>query len=184
MNSQVNSLVVGSAPQKQPNWTVLCQQGLQFFSDREAALRQTRRVLAISGRAILSVWQGLEHHPLYEGLFRAISRRFALEVTTDLDVVFSLGRSADLKALLIDPGVAHREIEGYSLAVCLPAPSRFVPITVLGAATSIPAFTRLGQSHRLEIIDTISRAVAPLIERYSRDDTLGFPMSTHLVVAP
>lgn len=160
---------------------VLCQQGLQFFSDRKAALREMRRVLAIDGRAVLSVWRGLEHHPLYEGLFRGVSRRFALEVS-DLDVSFSLGRSEDLQALLIDAGFPHREIEECSLDVRFPVPSRFVQITVLGAATSIPAFTRLGQSARLEVIDTISRELAPLIERYSRDDTLEFRMSTHLVV--
>lgn len=161
---------------------VLCQQGLQFFSDRKAALREMRRVLAVDGRAVLSVWRGLEHHPFYEGLFRAISRRFALEVS-DLDVSFSLGHTEDLQALLIDAGFPHREIEECSLDVRFPIPSRFVQITVLGAATSIPAFARLSLSARSEIIDTISCELAPLIDRYSRADTLEFQMSTHLVVA-
>lgn len=31
---------------------VLCQQGLQFFSDRKAALREMRRVLAVDGHAV------------------------------------------------------------------------------------------------------------------------------------
>ena len=36
---------------------VLCQQGLQFFPDRPAALREMRRVLVPSGRVLLSVWR-------------------------------------------------------------------------------------------------------------------------------
>ena len=35
---------------------VLCQQGLQFFVDRAAALAESRRVLARGGRIALSVW--------------------------------------------------------------------------------------------------------------------------------
>ena len=35
---------------------VLCQQGLQFFSDRAAATREMRRVLLRRGRAVVSVW--------------------------------------------------------------------------------------------------------------------------------
>ena len=48
---------------------VLCQQGLQFFPDRAAALRQMRRVLAIGGRLALSVFRTSEGHlALAEGL--------------------------------------------------------------------------------------------------------------------
>lgn len=161
---------------------VLCQQELQFFSDRKAALRGMRRVLAIDGHAVLSAWRGLEHHPLYEGLFRVISRPFTLEVS-DIDLSFSLGCADDLEALLTDAGFQHPQIEALFLDVRLPAPSHFVQITVLGAGTSIPALARLSLPARSEIIDTISRELAPLIDRYSRADVPQFQMSTHLVVA-
>ena len=36
---------------------IVCQQGLQFFPDREAALREMRRVLVPGGRVALSVWK-------------------------------------------------------------------------------------------------------------------------------
>jgi len=42
----------------------LCQHGMQFFSDRGAALGEMRRVLAPGGRAAICVWRSLEHNPL------------------------------------------------------------------------------------------------------------------------
>ena len=52
---------------------VLCQQGLQFFSDRAAALREMRRVLTDGGRVVISVWQTLQRHPVYAALFASDS---------------------------------------------------------------------------------------------------------------
>jgi SAM-dependent methyltransferase len=40
-----------------------CQQGLQFFPDRPAALREMYRILVPSGRVVLSVWRGIERSP-------------------------------------------------------------------------------------------------------------------------
>jgi ubiquinone/menaquinone biosynthesis C-methylase UbiE len=41
----------------------LCQQGLQFFPDRSAALREVRRVLVPRGRIALSVWRSRQYSP-------------------------------------------------------------------------------------------------------------------------
>jgi SAM-dependent methyltransferase len=42
---------------------VLCQQGLQFFSDGVAALEEMHRILAPKGRLAVSVWRGVQHAP-------------------------------------------------------------------------------------------------------------------------
>lgn len=162
---------------------VLCQQGLQFFSNRSAALHEMRRVLAVDGRVALSVWRSLEHHPVYEGLFRAIALRFGLALS-DLDVSFSLGRAEQLRTLLVDAGFFRPEIEECALDVRVPTPARFVQITIQGAATSIPAFMKFAPAERSAIVETMTRELAPLIDRYSRGGVIEFQMSTHIVVAP
>ena len=41
----------------------VCQQGLQFFPDHSTDLNEIRRVLAVGGRVVLSVWRDLERQP-------------------------------------------------------------------------------------------------------------------------
>lgn len=161
---------------------VFCQQGLQFFSDRPAGLREMRRVLATDGRLALSVWRSLEHHPVYEGLFHAIDQRFGVALS-DLDVSFSLGRPEELKTLLVDAGFPRPQIEECALNVRVPTPERFVQITVEGAATSIPAFMKLPRSERSAVVEAVARELAPLLDRYSYGGVLEFEMSTHIALA-
>ena len=161
---------------------VFCQQGLQFFSDRPAGLREMRRVLASDGRLALSVWRSLQHHPVYEGLFHAIAQRFGVALS-DLDVSFSLGRAEELKTLLVDAGFLRPQIEECALNVHVPTPKRFVQITVEGAATSIPAFMKLPRSERSAMVEAITRELAPFLDRYSYGGVLEFEMSTHIALA-
>jgi ubiquinone/menaquinone biosynthesis C-methylase UbiE len=56
---------------------VVCQQGLQFFSDRAAAVREMQRVLAPGGRLALNIWQGLERQPVFEAFAEAEVRHLA-----------------------------------------------------------------------------------------------------------
>jgi SAM-dependent methyltransferase len=49
---------------------VLCQAMLQFVPDRRAALREVRRVLASSGRFLVSTWRPSTEQPLHEAQLR------------------------------------------------------------------------------------------------------------------
>jgi hypothetical protein len=54
---------------------------------------------------------------------------------------------------------------------------------VEGAATSIPALMKLPRSERLAMVETMSRDLAPLLDRYSYGGVLNFEMSTHIALA-
>jgi SAM-dependent methyltransferase len=59
---------------------LLCQQGLQFFPDRPAALREMHRVLVPGGRLVLSVWGSLERCPGHAALVRSLEQFVRLEM--------------------------------------------------------------------------------------------------------
>lgn len=161
---------------------VLCQQGLQFFTDRAAAVREMRRVLANGGRVVLSVWQALRHHPVYEALFEATARRLGAAIS-DVALSFSLGDAGELRALLSAAGFQRIEVTPRSLDIHFPTPEYFVQLTVLGAATSVPAFAQLDPAARSALVDAVAGETEPVAQRYRDGDKLTFPMSTHIAVA-
>jgi hypothetical protein len=65
----------------------------------------------------------------------------------------------------------------------LPAPERFVQLTVLGAATSIPAFAQLDAAARAALVAAVTNEIQAVAQRYRDGDTLTFPMFTHIAVA-
>lgn len=161
---------------------VLCQQGLQFFSDRAAALRETRRVMVRNGRTVYSVWQTLDAHPVYKVLFEVTARHLRTTIS-DLDVSFSLGNAETLRLLFSDAGFGQIDVWPQSIIVRLPSPEHFVSLTIAGAATAVPAFTRLSAEARADLATAIAGELDPTIERYTDGDELAFQMSTNVVVA-
>ena len=101
-----------------------------------------RRVLTDGGRVVLSVWRDLQRHPVYEALFEATTRHLGAALS-DVALSFSLWDAEELRALLSDAGFQRTEVTPRSLDIHLPSPERFVQLTVLGAATSVPAFAQL-----------------------------------------
>jgi ubiquinone/menaquinone biosynthesis C-methylase UbiE len=161
---------------------VLCQQGLQFFPDCAAALREMRRVLTDGGRVAISVWQALRRHPVYEALLKATARHLGVTITT-VNVSFSLEDADELGTLLREADFQCIAITPRSLTIHLPAPERFVQLTVLDAATSIPAFANLDATARSALVEEVSSETQAVAQLYREGDTLVFPMFTHIAVA-
>jgi hypothetical protein len=139
-------------------------------------------VLVDGGRVAISVWQALQRHPVYEALLEATARHLATSVST-VNLSFSLWDAEELRALLSDAGFQHIAITARSLEVRLPAPERFVELTVLGAATSIPAFAGLNAAARSALVEAVTDTTEAVIGRYRVGDDLMFPMLSHIALA-
>lgn len=161
---------------------VLCQQGLQFFPDRTASVREMRRVLTKGGRVAISVWQALHRHPMFEALLTATARHLGADHTT-VNVPFSLWDAEELRTLLSDAGFQRIEVIPRSLIVQLPSPECFVQLTVQGAATSIPAFAQLNDASRSALVEAVIEETQSVAGRYRDGNTLTFPMHTHIAMA-
>lgn len=89
---------------------VTCQQGLQFFPERERALGEFRRVLAPGGRAVVACWSELESAPGHVALTEVVGERLP-EQEPVARAPFSFGGPDALRDLLAGAGFAEVEVE-------------------------------------------------------------------------
>jgi len=95
---------------------VLCQQGLQFFPDRPAALREVRRLLSPRGRLLVSVWRDIGRG--FEALASARGRHISAEAGEGLAKgPASLRDPAELSSLIEDAGFRDLKIARTALEV-------------------------------------------------------------------
>ena len=157
---------------------VCCQQGLQFFPDRPAALREMFRVLAPSGRLALAVWRDLEHQPFYAALTEALERYVNSEAAASLRAAFTLAHADELRALLA--GAGFRDIRVRIRCRLTRYPS--LPEFVLGYVSGTPmagAVTALDEATRAAMVDH----VCTLLRDYVDDEGMAAPWEAHLVTA-
>lgn len=97
---------------------VTCQQGLQFFPDRVAALAEMRRVLRPGGKLGIAVWSSIEDCPPFLAVADALNQVLGTEVAnTYKGGPWGLADSASLIRLAHDSGFANVEVRKYELPI-------------------------------------------------------------------
>ena len=84
---------------------VLCQQGLQYFPDRAAAMREMARVLAPGGRVSLNVWGALERQPFFVAAIDTIGQFLGADAQAPFHRAFSLNSADQLGDLPWKPAL-------------------------------------------------------------------------------
>ena len=79
---------------------VLCHQGLQFVSDREACVAELRRVTAPGGRSVVMTWTHIADCPFYLALHRIVSKLLGAAAAAFVAAPFSLTDEDELRTLL------------------------------------------------------------------------------------
>ena len=115
---------------------VLCQQGLQFMADREAAARELRRVLARPGRMALSTWRAIDQSPGYAAFADALERHAGAGGI--MRAPFAFGDREPLRRLLLGAGFDRVRIV-IDVKVCrFPSVAEFLRYEVLASPLAEP----------------------------------------------
>jgi SAM-dependent methyltransferase len=158
---------------------VLCQQGLQFFPDRPAALREMRRVLGPGGRLALSVWRPIDGSPGFAVLAQALSRHIGAEAGALMTSgPFGLGQAEQLHGLIAGAGFREIAIHPVVKTLRYPSPDEFVRRYVAGSALAGPV-AAASEGARTALLTEVAAGLRSYVDAQG----LAFPIASHVAVA-
>jgi SAM-dependent methyltransferase len=157
---------------------VVCQQGLQFFPDRDAALAEAARVTRPGGRIAATFWAPLERSPYMAAQLQGIQQVIGAEASAGFAAAFRLSPEQVTPALT---AAGFRDVAAHVVMadVHLPQAAAFVP----GHLTAIPwgaALAEAGPDGLQDAARTILDLLAPFT---APDGSVTVRFASHLVTA-
>ena len=104
---------------------VVCQFGVMFFPQKEAAYREVHRVLAGEGHYLFSVWDSHRHNPFGRIAHETAASFFPADPPQFYNVPFSYHRIDPIKESLIEAGFDHINLAVVKLYKEIPDVARF-----------------------------------------------------------
>ncbi len=157
---------------------VLCQQGLQYFSDRTLALEQIHRALVPGGRIVFSFWRGIQYFPFYTALHKALGRYVGNDAALTLASAFSITDTTQLKSDLKKMGfknICSRLVIKQMHCTC------FEDFFYGGMAAS--PFAKDLFALNKAVINEMFNDISESVLNYMDDDGLVAPMEAYVLTA-
>jgi ubiquinone/menaquinone biosynthesis C-methylase UbiE len=156
---------------------VLCQLGLQFFTDRSAAIREMYRVLRPGGRVVVMVWRDIERATGFAILAAALEQHIGPQAASIMRAPFSLGDAEGLTSLITAAGFEGLDLRAENGAVRFASVARFVASYVAGSPLAGPVAAAPPEAWDAFLAETEAK-LEPVA-----DDELEFPIEAYLVRA-
>jgi ubiquinone/menaquinone biosynthesis C-methylase UbiE len=158
---------------------VSCHQGLQFFPDKLAAVREMRRVLAHGGRVAIATWLSLAGIPFAGDLHQVAERHLGPMI----DARHSFGDAAAFPPLLIEGGFSDVHVETIINTVRGIDGQIYAQLNAMALVGMSPKAKTLSDSQRAELIDRVATDSLATVAKYTSDGAFQFSLATNLVTA-
>jgi ubiquinone/menaquinone biosynthesis C-methylase UbiE len=157
---------------------VLCHQGLQFFPDKIAALREMARVLAPGGRLALGVWGRPDRCPYVIAVSGVLEEYLGADSTTLFRQASSLSDRNELLGLVRDAGFSDIHIRAETKISRHPSLTELLPayFSIFPVAAEISAMQEEERSRMFCCMTTA-------LESYRENDGLAVPTENYIVTA-
>jgi SAM-dependent methyltransferase len=155
---------------------VICQQGIQFFSDDQAAAVEMRRVLREGGRVAITVWAGVS--PFFRALADAIERHVDAGAAEQSLAPFSYNGAERLPSILAAAEFNDVKVETIAVNRVIVEPATSIPKEIMGNPVG-PTVAAKGDAVMNAIVDEVRHDCS----RFVRGNELVVPQEAHLVTA-
>lgn len=158
---------------------VTCQQGLQFFPDRSAALAEMRRVLRPGGKLGIAVWCSIEDCPPFLALADALEKVLGTGVADAYKGgPWGLADAASLVQLANDGGFTDVEVRKYELPIVFDGgPGQL--LQTLRAASVATILAELSETDRMALASALDESS----RRITVDGVVRSHTASHILTA-
>ena len=141
---------------------VTCQQGLQFFPDRRAAIAEMHRALKRGGRLVAAVWREIALHPIFAALDAALRECLPADQAEPYGAPWRWPRGDELVAALRDGGFGEVDLEEVRLPLVF---EQGIPqaLATLAASPAAAAVAELPDEERATLWTVGARYLTPLV---------------------
>ncbi len=162
---------------------VLCQLGLQFFPDQQAALREMRRVLRAGGRAALTVYSPIERTAGANAFVRALDEVLEPEASRIKRGEHAFAKPGQLESLLRDAAFAAVDVATVEQTIVFPSVLDYVRFQLL--ATPMTALLKdKTEGERQAVISSVASKTAALSTPTMREGgKFTFPQEAYVAIA-
>ncbi len=154
----------------------LCQQGLQFFPERAAALTEMRRVLKSGGHIAIATWKDIE--PPFSAIADALGRHVSTEAAQMMHSPFTLGDGAILAQLMSDAGFHEVAVIDETIECTWASHPEFA-CRYIAASPIASVFAAMPGHSQQAVSDEVAERLAP---HATADGSLRMPMTSNVAV--